>query len=319
MVAVMPEPFSVLLPVWDGDRADRFERAAASVTEDQTLRPNQLIVVRDGPVHEALEGAITRLCENSPVPVTYLPLPHNVGLGPALDEGLRASEYDLVARADADDISMPHRFEVMVPRCTDADLVGAGMLEFRDDDLDAIVGVRTPPLGREKIERYARLHDPFNHPTIVYRRQAVVAAGGYGDLALMEDYRLFARMLANGARVANLPDPVVYYRVGATAYKRRGGKALFRSEVRLQREFLSEGFISRGQFTRNVAMRGAYRFVPWWLRRAAYRRLTPFVIKRLQRRSSVADGTEHVAEPVDLARPREAERSMAETRLAEGA
>ena len=183
---------------------------------------------------------------------------------------MAASRFDVIARMDADDVAMPHRFEVQLPLIHDADIVGSGLLEFVADT-DHVVGQRVPPTGYQQIQRYARMHDPFNHPTVVYRRSAVLAAGGYGDLPLMEDYALFARMLANGARAVNVPEPLVFYRVGATSFKRRGGTGLLRSELRLQREFRRRGFTSRAQYVRNVIVRGGYRLIPWWCRRAVYR------------------------------------------------
>jgi hypothetical protein len=124
------------------------------------------------------------------------------------------------------------------------------------------------------------MHDPFNHPTVVYRREAVLAAGGYGDLPLMEDYALFARMLAGGARPVNVAEPLVFYRVGEEAFRRRGGARLLRSELRLQREFLRRGFTSPPEYLRNVIVRGGYRLIPWWLRRAVYRPLVALYGKR---------------------------------------
>ena len=115
--------------------------------------------------------------------------------------------------------------------------------------------------------------DPFNHPTVVYRKSAVLAAGGYTDLALMEDYLLFGRMVQAGARPANLAEPLVCYRVGAGAYARRGGRRLLRSELALQRRFRQLGITTRGQYLRNVAVRGGYRLVPEVVRRTAYRAL----------------------------------------------
>jgi glycosyltransferase involved in cell wall biosynthesis len=266
----MHEPFSLLISVYNGDRPDYLRRAFRSAVGEQTLRPDQVVIVQDGPVGAELADCLEELRSASPVPVTFVPLEHNQGLGPALDRGLAASRYDVVARMDADDVAMPHRFEVEVPLIQDADIVGSGLLEFVADT-DDIVGQRVPPLGADKIRRYARMHDPFNHPTVIYRRSAVLAAGGYGDLKLMEDYALFARMLAGGARPVNVAEPLVYYRVGAKAFKRRGGMRLLRSELRLQREFRRQGFTSPAQFLRNVLVRGGYRLVPWWLRRAVYR------------------------------------------------
>ena len=108
---------------------------------------------------------------------------------------------------------------------------------------------------------------------MVYRKSVVVAAGGYQDLPLMEDYWLFARMIAAGARVVNLAEPLVKYRVGDGAYARRGGMTLLRSELRLQREFRRSGFVSSRQYWRNVVVRGGYRLVPEPIRRVSYRRL----------------------------------------------
>jgi hypothetical protein len=138
-------------------------------------------------------------------------------------------------------------------------------------DIDQVVGQRVPPTDSAQIHRYARMHDPFNHPTVVYRRTAVLAAGGYGDLPLMEDYALFARMLQNGARAVNVAEPLVYYRVGESSFKRRGGTDLLRSELRLQREFRRQGFTSPPEYVRNVLVRGGYRMIPWRFRRAVYR------------------------------------------------
>jgi glycosyltransferase involved in cell wall biosynthesis len=272
----MHEPFSLLVSVYDGDRPEYIRRAFRSAVDDQTVRPDQVVIVRDGPVRDEIASCLEELGRTSPVPVTFVPLSRNGGLGPALDQGLAASWFDVIARMDADDVAMPHRFEVEMPLIQDADIVGAGLLEFVADT-DDIVGQRVPPTEPGQIQRYARMHDPFNHPTVVYRRRAVLAAGGYGEFPLMEDYALFARMLAGGARAVNVAEPLVFYRVGAEAYKRRGGTGLLRSELRLQREFRRTGFTSRAEYVRNVAIRGGYRMVPWWLRRAVYR---PIVERR---------------------------------------
>lgn len=267
------EPFSLLLPVYAGDRSAFLREAFRSTVDDQSRRPDQVVVVQDGPVPSELERTLEKLIANSPVPVTLAPLGHNKGLAHALDVGLTASEHEIVARMDADDVSMPHRFEIQVPLIENgADIVGSGLLEFGTDPSD-VVGRRTPPCDPGEIARYARFHDPFNHPTVVYRRSAVLAAGGYLDLPLMEDYWLFARMIANGVRAQNIAEPLVYYRVGAEAYARRGGMRLLRSELRLQRRFRDERFTTRSQYLRNVVVRGGYRVLPEWLRRAIYRRV----------------------------------------------
>jgi glycosyltransferase involved in cell wall biosynthesis len=267
----LAEQFSVLLPVWAGDRPDHLAEAFRSTVDAQTRRPDEVVIVRDGPVPAELAAALAELADTSPVPVKLVELDRNVGLGMALDAGLANCAHDVVARMDADDISLPHRFAVQLPIIEEgADIVGSGLLEFGEHGAD-VVGSRTPPTRPEDIRERARFADPFNHPTVVYRRAKVRAVGGYTDFALMEDYLLWAKMIAAGARVANVAEPLVQYRVGAGAYARRGGWRQLRAELALQRRFRRLGFTTRGQCLRNVAVRGGYRLVPERIRRIAYR------------------------------------------------
>jgi len=267
------QPFSLLMSTFAGDDPGFLREAFHSSVQEQTRRPDEVVLVQDGPVPHELSAEIAHLAETSPVPVRLVVMDANQGLGPALDRGLSACRHDIVARMDTDDVSEPHRFEQQLPVIEGgADIVGSGLLEFGSSAGD-VVGRRTPPTDPAEIRRVIRFRDPFNHPTVVYRRPAVQAAGGYTDLALMEDYLLFTRMLEGGARPANLAEPLVRYRVGAGAYARRGGAGLLRSEIALQRRFRDLGITTRGQFARNVLVRGGYRLVPEPVRRTAYRAL----------------------------------------------
>jgi GT2 family glycosyltransferase len=268
-----PQPFSLLMSTYAGDSPDYLRVAFASTVLEQTRRPDEVVLVQDGPVPEELSRVIDELVAGSPVPVKHVPIEYNGGLGPALDLGLETCSHEIVARMDADDISRPDRFEKQLPLVeAGADIVGSGLYEF-GHTVDHVVGRRTPPTDPAEIRRVVRFRDPFNHPTVVYRKSAVQSAGGYNDMALMEDYLLFTRMIDAGARPANLAEPLVSYRVGAGAYARRGGLQLLRSELALQRRFRELGITTRPQYLRNVVVRGGYRLVPEVLRRTAYRAL----------------------------------------------
>ncbi|MGP7959875.1 glycosyltransferase [Sanguibacter sp. A247] len=263
--------FSVLLPVYRGDRAEFLARAFDAATVEQELRPDEVVIVRDGPVGPEIAAELRAILARAVVPVTLVELTENVGLARALEAGLERCAHEVVARADADDISLPGRFAAQLPvMAAGADLVGTALVEF-DDDENVTGALRVLPTDPDEIARYARFADPFNHPSVVYRRSAVAAAGGYQDLHLMEDYLLFARMIAAGAKVANLAEPLVKYRTGAGSYARRGGRALLRSELSLQGTLRREGFTSTPQAVRNVVVRGGYRLVPEAVRRVAYR------------------------------------------------
>ncbi|WP_435298358.1 glycosyltransferase [Timonella sp. A28] len=265
--------FSVLLPFYAGDHADFVVRAIESVTTDQTLAPHELVVVQDGPVSAELEDAVKQSLAAVSIPHKLVVIAENGGLSNALNVGLRECTHDVVARSDADDISVPKRFEIQIPVIAQGiDLVGAALAEFEDDET-ATSTVRAQPTNHADIVTYAKFHDPFNHPTVVYRKSAVESVGGYEHLDLMEDYLLFAKMLHAGVRSANIPDVLLKYRVGAGAYGRRGGTRLLRSEWALQRKLRAMGFTSRTQFVRNVVIRCGYRLVPEPVRRFGYRQI----------------------------------------------
>ncbi|KTR86502.1 glycosyltransferase [Leucobacter chromiiresistens] len=265
--------FSLLLPVYAGDDAAFVRAAFESSVDAQTLRPAEAVIVQDGPVPAALAAELDRLVAESPVPVRLVRLAENLGLAEALNRGLDAARHPVVARMDADDVSVPERFARQW-ELIDAgfDLVGTGMAEFESDP-DRPVSVRTPPVGAERIRAHARTHNPFNHPTMMYRVAALDRVGRYEPFGKMEDYWLGVRLIDAGARVENIAEPLLRYRVGAGAFARRGGWGEARTEWRLQRELLRMGFVSAPQYARNVVMKGVYRLLPAGVKRRLFRGL----------------------------------------------
>jgi glycosyltransferase involved in cell wall biosynthesis len=266
--------FTLLLSVYAGSSAEQLREAVESSVHRQTLRPDAVVIVEDGPLQADVATELDRLAGTSPVRIDRRRLDRNVGLATALNEGLAGITTEFVARMDADDISAPERFARQLPVIRDRglDILGSALAEFHGA-VDAADALRVPPIGAEEIRRSAPFRQPFNHPTVVLRRSAVLDAGGYPtDMGRFEDYVLFARMLAAGAAADNLPDALLYYRVDDGAYHRRGGWRHFLAEVRLQRELRRIGITSRAQWVRNVLLRGPYRLVPVGVRAVAYRR-----------------------------------------------
>lgn len=261
--------FSVLMSVYAGDDPEHFRLALRSVSIDQELSPSQIVLVQDGEVGTELAEAISEAEIISGQNITYVYLQQNSGLAAALDLGLEHCDYDIVARQDADDISLPQRFSRQIPLMKDLDILGAALTEFSDNPTNKGL-TRTLPTDDKSIRAAAVLRDPFNHPTVVLRKQLVQKVGGYAGGERMEDYWLFARMLQAGARSANLPESLVLYRIGAGAYKRRGGIEMACTEMRLQHKLHSIGITNNLQYVRNVLIRLPYRLIPAWLRKALY-------------------------------------------------
>ena len=278
--------FSVLMCVYAGDTLQAFQQAFNSCTADQTVKPAEVIIMRNGQVHSDVEDFLHSV-ESSKndlgeepannCKVHVIRLEKNQGLAHALNLGLAEVSTDWVARMDADHISLPHRFE---KQCTflashpNVDVLGTALQEFTEpaSGVHQWGEKRILPASGEDLLRYARLQSPVHHPTVMLRVSAVREAGGYPeDSGRFEDYLLWERMILHGARFANLPGVLLGYRVDAGAYNRRGGLNMFRSELSLQKTFLHDGFTTRGQFIRNLAIRGVYRLIPTGIKKPLYR------------------------------------------------
>ena len=264
------DDFTLLMAVYAQDE-DAFVRAAyLSATRDQELPPTHGVVVQDGPVSPAVAAWLDEITEDPRT--TVVRLPRNLGLAAALNAGLTHVRTDIVARADADDICLPQRFATQVPMiAAGLDLVGSAIAELSDDP-HAPQRLRRVRTTQAEIEQQARLESPFHHPSVVFRKSAVLRAGGYPSGTRMEDYLLWVNMLMSGAKVANCDQVLVLYRTNAGAFARRGGAAMARSEADLQRYLRLIGFTTRWQYLRNRVVRGPlYRYLPSSLRRVAYR------------------------------------------------
>jgi len=257
----MSETVSVLLPVHAGIDPAHLARALDSISR-QSLAPTEVVVVEDGPLDDGHHDALATATSGLPTVVREV-LPVNRGAGVANQAGLLRCTGAWVLKADADDVSLPPRLERLLALATEtgADVCGAAMSEFRDAE-DNIVSLRTPPLTHAAIARRMRWNNPMNHPTTLYRTDRARRAGGYGDLRYMQDYDLFARMLSQGARFANLAEPLVLFRAGDAVFRRRRSPEMRRCEWQLQRNLQEYGVISPVRRYVNVAARQGARSLP---------------------------------------------------------
>lgn len=146
------------------------------------------------------------------------------------------------------------------------------MGEFEGDP-SRIIGVRRPPLSPEGIARRMRWNNPFNHPTSLYRRDLALEVGNYAGLRYMQDYELFGRMAAAGARMENLEEVLVLFRADEGAYRRRRARAIHACERTLQMSLRDHGIVSTPMMYRNLVLRSGVRLLPAAGVRAVLRRL----------------------------------------------
>lgn len=266
----MNTKFSVLMSVYIKEHPSFLRQSLDSVF-CQTLPPDEVVLIEDGPLTDELHGVIAEYRDKHPELKVY-PQEHNAGLGSALNIGLKLCTNDLVARMDTDDISKPERFKTQIDwmeQHPETDICGSWIDEFMGD-VSNVISSRRPPRDHKDIVNFARRRNPLNHPTVVFRRKAVEAAGGYQHFYLFEDYYLWIRMIMAGSRFHNIQQSLLYFRMSDDMFLRRGGLKYTRSEIRLQHQLHQIGFIGWGTMMRNIAYRTVVRNMPNKLRRLVY-------------------------------------------------
>ncbi|MGQ9374601.1 glycosyltransferase [Acinetobacter tandoii] len=227
--------FSVLSSIYYKERPEYLEQSFESIWDMQTYKPTEIVLVLDGPIGEELTVCVQKWQSKIGSPLKVVPLPQNVGLGKALNEGLKQCSYNWVFRMDTDDICTSDRFEKQIKfieQNPNVVLFGGQILEFDQNISDADV-LKAVPATYEQIKKFAQNRCPFNHMTVAYKRDVILSLGGYQHHLFMEDYNLWLRVIGNDYQVANLPDVLLYARVGNGMHARRKGFQYIKSEKQL--------------------------------------------------------------------------------------
>lgn len=249
--------FSVCISVYKNDKPEYVRIALDSMLVNQSVKPAEIVLVQDGPVPVGLSELLSEYEAKYGELMHIIRLEKNGGLGNALRLGVENAKYDICARMDSDDIAMPDRFEKQLaymeahPEC---DIVGGQITEFIDSP-DNIVGKREVPCDNEAIYQYMRSRCALNHPTVMFKKKAVLDAGNYQDWFWNEDYYMWIRMMEQGSVFANLSDVLVNMRSGLDQYGRRGGKKYFDSEIGIKKLMLEKGMINRKEYVVNYIQR----------------------------------------------------------------
>jgi glycosyltransferase involved in cell wall biosynthesis len=236
-------PFSVLMSVYAREQSGNLDASLDSLA--RSIEPvTELVLVEDGPLGTELLEVIERYRPN--LNILSVRLPTNRGLPAALNAGLAECQHPLVARFDSDDLNMPQRFGAQLDFLSanpQVAVVGSAVEEF-DADTGAVLSRRVAPKDYAAIRRFAKLRSPMNHPSVMFRKQVVLDAGGYRDIPYLEDYALWVQCIVDGAGLANLQEVLVRMRSGVGQMNRRRGWIYVRSEIEFARVFRRAGFFS---------------------------------------------------------------------------
>lgn len=252
--------FTVLMSIYYKELPSFLDECLYSIKR-QTIVPDEIVVVEDGPLTSELYQTLGKW--ESILPIVRVSLAENVGLGMALNEGLKHCTFDIVARMDTDDVCYPQRFEqqLNVMQSGKVDICGSYVSEFETNP-DNKTYLRSSMEKHEDIIRVSRFRNPMNHPAVMYRKSAVLDVGGYDHVLYFEDYHLWLKLIARNYKFYNIQEPLVAMRAGIGQLSRRGGMRYALLEFDFFKRNVSEGIMSKGDAIRNIIIRFPLRILP---------------------------------------------------------
>jgi glycosyltransferase involved in cell wall biosynthesis len=216
---------AVIMSVYKIDRLVFVKESVQSILS-QTFTQFDYYIVYDGKIDAEIESYISSISDSR---LKLYKLEKNVGLASSLNYLLhiilKNQEYRIIARMDADDISMADRFEKQFRFLSENEeiaCVGSWYEEINESGKH--LADRKLPTDHNSLKKRYMTRTPFAHPSVMYRRQLIEKAGFYPtDTILMEDNALWGNALKAGLRFANIPEYLLKFRIDRDFYKRRSG------------------------------------------------------------------------------------------------
>lgn len=251
------------------------ELAFESIFIKQTILPNEVVLVEDGPLTDELIQVIDKYQKKFPKILKIYPLKKNGGLGKALQYGLEQCTNELIMRMDTDDICVANRFEKQLEYMKshpDVSVVGGNILEFKNS-LKEDMRLKEMPITYDDVLKYAKFRNPLNHMTVCFRKSDILEVGNYQPLFYLEDHYLWARLLVNHKKIENIPEALVYARIGSGFEERRGNKNYIASWKVLQKYLYDNKFLNWFQKIRNLLGMYVFIYAPKNARKIFYNKL----------------------------------------------
>jgi hypothetical protein len=212
----------------------------------------------------------------APVPIQLRSSQKHQGLAVCLntliDEVLDDEQWDLIARMDADDESLPERMMIQrdfLTEHSDIDILGTACIEVNEHG--KYLQTKRMALTHDAIIRTLPRSNPLNHPSVMIRRRVFASGLRYRtDVSRTEDYHLWIDAASKGFKFANLPQSLLNYRRDAHFFDRRGGfrQAIADANVRLR----AIRTLDRSNPADLLWVFAAFgmRLLPGWLQKIAY-------------------------------------------------
>lgn len=264
--------YTFLMSVYYKDEPKWLEESINSMLE-QTVLPDEILILKDGKLPKELEEVLEKYKNNKIIKI--IGFEKNRGLGPVLADGVKLAKNELIARMDSDDISDKQRCEKQLEKFNqdnELDIVGGNVIEFIDS-IDNVISIKIVPKDNLQIYQYSKKRNPFNHPTVMYKKKKVIEAGNYKDNLRYEDYDLWIRMLMKGMKGYNIQENLVYMRVGDDFYNRRGGIKYLKTILHFRKKQYERGFYTKSEYIKSIIPHIIISIIPNNIRKIVYKKM----------------------------------------------
>ena len=258
--------FSVLIPVYIKEDPSFFYECLKSIN-NQTLKSDEIIICIDNNISEELDLVIKNFSED--LDIKKIVYRGKDQLGGSLAMGVEGCKNQLIFRMDADDICDKNRFKIMLNYflVKDLDILGCWTKEF-NRHINDLNRVRKTPSKVSK--KNCNFRNPFNHPSVLFKKNSVIQAGNYKSCKSFEDWYLWLRMIKLEMKMENLDDILVHQRVGNNFESRRSGINYINNEFEALNLWRKEKLISNTTFLASLTIRLFLRILPQGLLTLVY-------------------------------------------------
>lgn len=267
------DKYSVLMSLYWGEKPEYLKESLESMIA-QTVKPDEIVIVRDGPLTDELEEVLSEYVGKYPDLFTFVNRAENGGFGAALRDGVLACRNEWIARMDTDDVADIHRIEIQFAVIHDnpeLDIVGSTYYEFLGDFSHLIL--RESPEFNDKLVEFMHKRNPFGHDSLMLKKSKILEAGNYQPELRFEDYGLWIRMALRNAKMYNIQMPLLYVRGSENYYSRRGGYKYLLQNINFFRKYKEKGFFSAKDCVVSLVPRIVVCLMPNQLRTFIYENL----------------------------------------------
>ena len=218
--------FSVILPLYINVQLKTFQKSFQSIL-NQTLKPNEIILILDGPIKEEIKKFILKKKKTNKL-IKILTFNKNHGLGYVLNKAVKECKYNIIARCDADDFSNKKRFQIQInflKKNKNIDVLGSNVTEVKNSK---IISKKFMVKEDYEIKKQLLFRNPINHSSVMFKKNKVLKSGNYQKVQYFEDYYMWFAMVKKNCTFRNLPAFLVSMSVDDDFYKRRSGLKYYR-------------------------------------------------------------------------------------------